>query len=453
MLIDSLIIKLIREGAGIGPDDRLTIYGDGKVIYEGVENVEVKDVVESSIDNDKIVSLVLKFKELGFFSLNDIFSVEDSIDRPSTIISFSIPKETGEMITKSIKYYHGDKRVPKELKILENNIEEIVGSSKWVGELSESEGFEVKKPTSISKDSVEVKKEKAPFFMDTKSRKYIVIGIFIIIITAIILLGLYSGFIDISLKETDQSNEVIINNDIPLITYITPAQNVNGFRDYDEIIYFEPSDTIYIYLEYSNITSKENSKFDIKIDVTIINNGKTYYSESVYESTLNNYSILEIITNESWLKGEYLVDIIVYDNLSQKNDRTQISFTLVEKSIENPEITVFLTASDVRGYQDYDKEIVFYLNEIIYIYQEYTNITIINISECNINLIFNVFKDEVIVYSDHSIKYEVGNNAHYWYFTPNVNWTTGMYTARVQLKDNITNKITSKTFVFTFVNI
>ena len=37
MLIDSLIIKLIREGAGIGPDYRLTIYGDGKVIYEGVE--------------------------------------------------------------------------------------------------------------------------------------------------------------------------------------------------------------------------------------------------------------------------------------------------------------------------------------------------------------------------------------------------------------------------------
>ena len=41
MLIDSIIIKLRKDGAGIGPDYTLKIYGNGKVIFEGNQNVNV----------------------------------------------------------------------------------------------------------------------------------------------------------------------------------------------------------------------------------------------------------------------------------------------------------------------------------------------------------------------------------------------------------------------------
>ena len=88
MPIDSMIIKLTRGGAGIGPDYSLTIYGNGKVIYDGVENVKVKGVVESSIDNNKVISLLSEFKESGFFSLNDTYSIEDSITRPYNVVSY-----------------------------------------------------------------------------------------------------------------------------------------------------------------------------------------------------------------------------------------------------------------------------------------------------------------------------------------------------------------------------
>lgn len=36
MLLDSMVIKLTRGGAGISPDYSLTIYGTGKVVYDGV---------------------------------------------------------------------------------------------------------------------------------------------------------------------------------------------------------------------------------------------------------------------------------------------------------------------------------------------------------------------------------------------------------------------------------
>ena len=91
-----------------------------------------------------------------------MYSVKDSFTRPYTVISISIPKETGEVATKNTKYYHGDKNVPKELKTLENKIDEIVGSNEWVGDLSEYEGFELKKEAKTNVKPLTDKKQKMP---------------------------------------------------------------------------------------------------------------------------------------------------------------------------------------------------------------------------------------------------------------------------------------------------
>jgi len=196
MLIDSMVIKLTRGGTGISPDYSLTIYGNGKVVYDGVENVKVKGIVESSIDTEKFISLLSEFKESGFFSLNDVYSIEDSITRPYTVISISIPKETGEVATKSIKYYHGDKNVPKELKTLENKIDEIVGSNKWVGDLSEYEGFELKKEAKPSVKPPIPKKQKMPSKpIKKKPVKLIAVGVIVIVAVVVTLYILYPDFI------------------------------------------------------------------------------------------------------------------------------------------------------------------------------------------------------------------------------------------------------------------
>ena len=139
MLIDSVIIKLIRNGAGVSPDYSLTIYGYGALEYNGIENVEVKGKVEEEFDYDKVISLLSKFKSSGFFSLNNQYSVDESAGPPFTVISISMPVNDGEMKIKNITHYNDDENVPNELKNLEEQIDEITMSDRWVGKSSEIE--------------------------------------------------------------------------------------------------------------------------------------------------------------------------------------------------------------------------------------------------------------------------------------------------------------------------
>ena len=139
MLIDSVIIKLIRNGAGISPDYSLTIYGYGALEYNGNENVKVKGKVEEEFDYNKVISLLSKFKISGFFSLNDPYSVDESAGPPYTVISISMPGNDGEMKIKSITHYDDDENVPNELTKLEEQIDEITMSDRWVGKSSEIE--------------------------------------------------------------------------------------------------------------------------------------------------------------------------------------------------------------------------------------------------------------------------------------------------------------------------
>jgi len=139
MLIDSVIIKLIRNGAGVSPDYSLTIYGYGALEYNGNENVKVKGKVEEEFDYNKVISLLSKFKSSGFFSLNDPYSVDESAGPPYTVISISMPGNDGEMKIKSITHYDDDENVPNELTKLEEQIDEITMSDRWVGKSSEIE--------------------------------------------------------------------------------------------------------------------------------------------------------------------------------------------------------------------------------------------------------------------------------------------------------------------------
>ncbi len=139
MLIDSVIIKLIRNGAGVSPDYSLTIYGYGALEYNGTENVKVKGKVEEEFDYNKVISLLSKFKSSGFFSLNDAYSVDESAGPPYTVISISMPGNDGEMKIKSITHYDDDENVPNELTKLEEQIDEITMSDRWVGKSSEIE--------------------------------------------------------------------------------------------------------------------------------------------------------------------------------------------------------------------------------------------------------------------------------------------------------------------------
>jgi len=58
MVFESIVIKLNRKGAGVGPDYSIKINGRGTLIYEGFENVKVKGERKEKIEKEKIVTLL-----------------------------------------------------------------------------------------------------------------------------------------------------------------------------------------------------------------------------------------------------------------------------------------------------------------------------------------------------------------------------------------------------------
>jgi hypothetical protein len=124
----NLVITLERTPCyGFCPVYKLTINGDGKVVYEGKDFVNIKSKVETVISQDKIEQLVQEFKKTDYFSLNDDYTTLTITDAPSVITSITLDEKT-----KTIEHYHGDFSAPEKLTELEDSIDEIVNSEQWI---------------------------------------------------------------------------------------------------------------------------------------------------------------------------------------------------------------------------------------------------------------------------------------------------------------------------------
>ena len=125
---NDLVITLERTPChGFCPVYKLTIDGDGTVVYEGKDFVSTKNREETAISQDKIDQLVQEFKIIDYFSLNDEYTTRTITDAPSVITSIILDGKT-----KTIEHYHGDFSAPEELTELEDRIDEIVNSEQWI---------------------------------------------------------------------------------------------------------------------------------------------------------------------------------------------------------------------------------------------------------------------------------------------------------------------------------
>jgi len=123
-----MVITLERTPCyGFCPVYKLTIGGDGTVVYEGKDFVSNRNREETTISRDEIDQLVKEFKRIDYFSLNDEYTERTITDAPSVITSITLDGKT-----KTIEHYHGDFSAPEELTELEDKIDEIVKSEKWI---------------------------------------------------------------------------------------------------------------------------------------------------------------------------------------------------------------------------------------------------------------------------------------------------------------------------------
>ncbi len=127
---EDVVITLERwAGFGQGLIYRLTIAGNGTVVYEGYGYyVEIEGAQTTTISPEQVRELVSEFERVDFFSLNDVYTGWGATDMGTVKISITIDGRT-----KVVDHYLGDLNAPDELFELERKIEEITNVNQWVG--------------------------------------------------------------------------------------------------------------------------------------------------------------------------------------------------------------------------------------------------------------------------------------------------------------------------------
>jgi len=110
------------------PEYRVEVVDDGTVRYRGSSHVEVKGDQTATLTDAQVQSLIDAFVDARYFELLDAYDAEDWTDFPSVTTSFRIAGRT-----KTIKHYLRDVLAPRSLFALENRIDEILDTKRWVG--------------------------------------------------------------------------------------------------------------------------------------------------------------------------------------------------------------------------------------------------------------------------------------------------------------------------------
>jgi hypothetical protein len=119
-----VVITIERTACyGACPVYSLEITGDGTVTYQGRQFVRVIGKATATIPPEAVQQLVAEFERIHYFDLQNIYTAHIT-DLPTTTTSIRI----GERFKKVVDRYGG----PDELEKLEDRIDEVAGSDRWV---------------------------------------------------------------------------------------------------------------------------------------------------------------------------------------------------------------------------------------------------------------------------------------------------------------------------------
>jgi Family of unknown function (DUF6174)/Domain of unknown function (DUF6438) len=126
------IITLQRTACfGTCPIYKISIFPDGRVVYEGERFVKVVGKRTARIRPQAVKRLVEEFEKLNYFALPNNYQGGPT-DLPSAITSLTIGKQH-----KTVNHYLGSPNAPQALTALENKIDAVVNSRRWVGAKNE----------------------------------------------------------------------------------------------------------------------------------------------------------------------------------------------------------------------------------------------------------------------------------------------------------------------------
>jgi len=123
-----ILIKLKRDICyGSCPIYSVTICKNADVIYDGEDYVATKGIVKSHIDQDKIDELVERFKRANYQTLKDDYLNATITDQPTYYLSIMIDDKE-----KNISHNVGDPTTPKVVSDLEDLVDNIADTNRWI---------------------------------------------------------------------------------------------------------------------------------------------------------------------------------------------------------------------------------------------------------------------------------------------------------------------------------
>ena len=329
MIVDSIIIKIKKYGVGTKPDYTLLIYGNGKTIYRELENEKIKKTIDSSIDDDKVVSILEEFRNADFFSLNDSYIQDDGVDGPSTTISILIPKENGENITKKVSFQQNYQDVPKGLLDLSKKIESIVEVSKWFGKKTEIKRKEQKITSKSNLRSIPKKSSKK------LNKKLVAISVISIIIIILVGFSVYSGIISLPtgfINQTDH-DDIISGDNLDISSIETSKDFDLETGEYTTTTIFFPGNNISIISKLNNFSTVSDEYCDLYLQAIVELEGHIYYHNYTNRTKIGKgIQVWWFEPAESWPTGmdkRYNITVMLTDKITNNSTISEKFFFII----------------------------------------------------------------------------------------------------------------------------
>jgi hypothetical protein len=113
---------------GVCPAYSLSIAGDGSVHYVGAQFVKVVGEASSQVAVSGVQSLVDQMWDAGYLDMNEPSPCDVTwTDAPSVITSLSLGGHAHR-----VSHYHGNPCAPASLTTIEDRIDELAGSERWL---------------------------------------------------------------------------------------------------------------------------------------------------------------------------------------------------------------------------------------------------------------------------------------------------------------------------------
>ena len=112
----------------------ISVSPSGQVTYEGRANVRDSGTAIAQVPKQRVDTLLIELERAGYFGFASRYALsEPACGRYVTDLPTAISSATLGARTKRIEHDYGCGRAPAALAVLENRIDEVLGSGQWTG--------------------------------------------------------------------------------------------------------------------------------------------------------------------------------------------------------------------------------------------------------------------------------------------------------------------------------